>query len=81
MSEATSLLFHFQINAPSLLARLRLLNVLFSMLRRLNPRRLDVIFDLKPELSADFYKKPGTRQEKETSLLGTVLTENEPGSQ
>jgi hypothetical protein len=44
------LLFQFQIKAASALARLRLLNVLPVRLRRLDPRRLDVIFDLKPEL-------------------------------
>jgi hypothetical protein len=43
-------LFQFQIKAASLLARLRLLNVLTVRFRRLDPRRLDVIFDLKPEL-------------------------------
>jgi hypothetical protein len=42
-------LFQFQIKAASLLARLRLLNVLPVRFRRLGPRRLDVIFDLKPE--------------------------------
>jgi hypothetical protein len=47
---AFSRLFQFQIKAASLLTRLRLLNVLPVRLRRLNPRRLDVIFDLKPEL-------------------------------
>ncbi len=41
--------FQFQIKAASSLARLRLLNVLPVCLRRLDPRRLDVIFDLKPE--------------------------------
>jgi len=44
------LLFHFQIKALSSLARRRLLNVLPVRLRRLLPRRLDIIFDLKPEL-------------------------------
>jgi hypothetical protein len=39
----------FQIKAAYSLARLRLLNVLAVRLRRLDPRRLDVIFDLKPE--------------------------------
>jgi hypothetical protein len=43
------MVFQFQIKAASALARLRLLNVLTVRLRRLNPRRLDVIFDLKPE--------------------------------
>jgi len=42
-------LAQFQIKALSSLARLRLLNVLFVSLRRLNPRRLDFIFDLKSE--------------------------------
>jgi hypothetical protein len=41
--------FQFQIKAASSLARLRLLNVLTVRLRRLDPRRLDLIFDLKPE--------------------------------
>ena len=43
-------LFRFHIKALSLLARLRLLNVLSARLRRLYPRRLDIIFDLKSEL-------------------------------
>jgi len=43
-------LFQFQIKALSSLARLRLLNVLGVRLRRLNPRRLDIILDLKSEL-------------------------------
>jgi hypothetical protein len=42
-------LFQFQIKTASLLALPRLLNVLTVRLRRLDPRRLDVIFDLKPE--------------------------------
>jgi hypothetical protein len=41
------LLYQFQIKAPSSLARLRLLSILAVCLRRLNPRRLDCIFDLK----------------------------------
>ena len=40
-------LFHFQIKALSSLARLRLLDVLSVRLHRLNPLRLDFIFDLK----------------------------------
>jgi hypothetical protein len=40
-------LYQFQIKAPSSLARLRLLNIQAVCLRRLNPRRLDCIFDLK----------------------------------
>jgi hypothetical protein len=43
-------LYQFQIKALSLLARLRLLNVLFVRLRRLNPHRLDFILDLKSVL-------------------------------
>jgi len=43
-------LFQLQIKALSSLARQRLLNVLIVRLRCLLPRRLDVIFDLKPEL-------------------------------
>jgi hypothetical protein len=33
-----------------------------------------------PLLCAVFYKMPGTRQEKEPSLPGAILLENEPGS-
>ncbi len=44
---AAAELFHFQIKALSSLARLRLLNVLSVRLRRLNPLRLDFIFELK----------------------------------
>jgi len=40
-------LFQFQIKALSALARLRLLNVLFSAPRSLNPRRLEIILDLE----------------------------------
>jgi hypothetical protein len=43
-------LFQFQLKALSSLARRRLLNVLPVRLRRLLPRRLDIIFDLKLEL-------------------------------
>jgi hypothetical protein len=43
-------LYQFQIKAPSSLARLRLLSILFVCLRRLILRRLDGIFDLKSEL-------------------------------
>ena len=39
------ILFQFQIKALSSLARLRLRNVLFVSLRRLNPHRFDFIFD------------------------------------
>jgi hypothetical protein len=39
--------FQFQIKALSSLARHRHLNVLIGTPRRLNPRRLDFIFDLK----------------------------------
>lgn len=39
--------YQFHIKALSALARLRLLNVLPVRLRRLNPRRLDFILDLK----------------------------------
>jgi hypothetical protein len=39
--------FQFQIKALSALARLRLLNVLFSTPRRLNPCRLEIILDLE----------------------------------
>jgi hypothetical protein len=46
--------FQFQIKAASSLARSRLLNVLRVRLRRLDPRRLDVIFDLKPECLIEF---------------------------
>jgi hypothetical protein len=45
-----NLLFQFQVKAASSLARLRLLNVPPVRLRRLDPRRLDVIFDLKSAL-------------------------------
>jgi len=45
-------LFQFQIKTLSSLARLRLLSVLIVLLRRLNPRRLDFIPDLKLELFA-----------------------------
>jgi hypothetical protein len=45
--DITRHLYQFQIKAPSLLARLRLLNILVVCLRRLNPRCLDCIFDLK----------------------------------
>jgi len=45
-------LSQFQIKASSLLARLRLLNILVVCLRHLTPRRLDAIFDLKPVLPA-----------------------------
>jgi hypothetical protein len=41
------MVYPFQIKALSLLARLRLLNVLAVRPRRLNSRRLDVILDLK----------------------------------
>ena len=41
--------FQFQIKAASVLARLRLPDVLPVRLRRLDPRRLEVILDLKPE--------------------------------
>jgi hypothetical protein len=47
-------LFQFRIKALSSLALLRHLNVLISTPRRLNPRRLDFIFDLKLVLAA-FY--------------------------
>jgi hypothetical protein len=50
LTGAEGWLFQFQIKAASSLARLRLLNVLTVCLRRLDPRRLDVIFDLKSEL-------------------------------
>ena len=43
-------LYQFHINAPSSLARLRLLSILVVCLRRLNPRRLDGIFNLKSVL-------------------------------
>ena len=43
-------LFHFHIKAPSSLARLRLLNILFVCFRRLNPHHLECISDLKLEL-------------------------------
>jgi hypothetical protein len=46
------LLFHFHIKAPSSLARLRFLNILFVSFRRLNPHRLECISDLKLELGA-----------------------------
>jgi hypothetical protein len=46
------ILYQFQIKAASSLARLRLLNVRIVSLRCLNPRRLDVIFDLKLVLLA-----------------------------
>ena len=49
-SIAKVVLYQFQIKALSLLARLRLLNVLPVRLRRLNPRRLDFILDLKSVL-------------------------------
>ena len=52
-------LFQFQIKAPSSLTRLRLLNVLRVRLRRLSPRRLDGISDLKPELHFDIQHMPG----------------------
>ena len=45
----------FQIKALPSLARLRLLNVLRVRLRRLNPRRLGFIFDLKLELLSISY--------------------------
>ena len=44
-------LFQFQIKAPSTLARLQLLNILIVCLRRLNPRSLDGISNLKLELN------------------------------
>ena len=40
-------LFQFPIKALSALARLRLLKVLFSTPRSLNPRRLEIILDLE----------------------------------
>ncbi|RQW84399.1 MAG: hypothetical protein EHM79_14020 [Geobacter sp.] len=40
-------MFQFHINALSALARLQLLNVLFSTPRSLNPRRLEIILDLE----------------------------------
>jgi hypothetical protein len=43
-------LFQFHIKALSSLARLRLLNIRNVCLRRLNPRRLAIIFDLETEL-------------------------------
>jgi len=43
-------LYQFHIKALSSLARLRLLNVLPCTPRSLNPRRLDIILDLKLEL-------------------------------
>jgi len=46
------LLYQFQIKALPSLARLRLLNVVRVRLRRLNPRRLGFIFDLKLKLPA-----------------------------
>ncbi len=51
------LLFLFQIKAASSLARLRLLNVLpVRLLHRLDPRHLDVIFDLILELINHFQR-------------------------
>ena len=44
-------LFQFHIKALSALARLRLLSVLFSTPRSLNPRRLEIILDLELELA------------------------------
>ena len=42
-------LYQFHIKALSSLVRLRLLNIRSVCLRRLNPHRLDFIFDLKLE--------------------------------
>ena len=49
VTHVASLSYQFQIKALSSLARLRLLSVLIVRLRRLNPRRLDFILDLKLE--------------------------------
>jgi len=43
-------LYRFHIKTLSSLARHRPVNVLAVRLRRLYPRRFDIIFDLEPEL-------------------------------
>ena len=51
-------IIQFQINALSSLARLRLLNILSVCLRRLNPRRLDFIFDLESDAPSSLLSAP-----------------------
>ncbi len=74
------ILFHFQIKALSSLARLRLLNILFVCLRRLNPLRLDFIFDLKLVLVAAAGIALCTQPAEAAQSPATSLVQRQPVS-